>query len=461
MSTDLKTIGHMLRDQGYYTAYKGKWHESEIAGDETQDAMEPYGFSDYQANGDFYGEPYDGFTKDHLTAAETTEWFKSKGKEVGAKGQPWYLAVNFINPHDIMYFDTDGEKSTHTRGMFPIFSEPDDDIYKPKWETELPVSFDNPRTQHPPAVQFYKEYIDGSFGHIPDERKDLWHNHINYQINCMRDVDRHIGTVLDTLEETGFAENTIIFFSSDHGEMATAHGLRQKGSIVFKEVINVPFIIVHPDGPKGVQTGAVGSHVDLVPTMLAFAGLSEAERKDKYPQLIGHDLSGVVADPTSHGPRGSTENPGIGCLITYEMLATFDAQWLMENAEYVLDTSEHRASARDMNAEEIKALVERIDLPKMTVRNLYRCIFDGLYKLVRYFGLEDYTPPESVEDLLKRNDVGLYDLQNDPDEMNNLANPNNPDYDEELLGRMNAKLNALIMAEIAEDKALIGASELE
>jgi arylsulfatase len=48
--------------------------------------------------------------------------------------------------------------------------------------------------------------------------------------------------------------------------------------------------------------------------------------------------------------------------------------------------------------------------------------------------------------------VGLYDLQNDPDEMNNLANPDNPDYDEGLLATMNAKLNALIEAEIGEDR---------
>jgi len=44
----LPTIGHMLRDLGYYTAYKGKWHESEFAEGNTKEAMDPFGFSDFQ-----------------------------------------------------------------------------------------------------------------------------------------------------------------------------------------------------------------------------------------------------------------------------------------------------------------------------------------------------------------------------------------------------------------------------
>ncbi len=123
----------------------------------------------------------------------------------------------------------------------------------------------------------------------------MWHNHVNYYINCMLDVDRHIGTVLDALEANGQAENTIIVFTSDHGEMAGAHHLRQKGSVAFKETVNVPLIIVDPRHSGGVRTEAVGSHLDLVPTTLAYAGLSEQERKQRYPFLKGCDLSDVAA----------------------------------------------------------------------------------------------------------------------------------------------------------------------
>jgi arylsulfatase A-like enzyme len=70
MSTDILTIGHMLRDAGYYTAFKGKWHEAEFPPEGTQDAMEPYGFSDFQEWGDCYGGPHDGYNIDPKIAAE-------------------------------------------------------------------------------------------------------------------------------------------------------------------------------------------------------------------------------------------------------------------------------------------------------------------------------------------------------------------------------------------------------
>jgi hypothetical protein len=66
----------------------------------------------------------------------------------------------------------------------------------------------------------------------------------------------------------------------------------------------------------------------------------------------------------------------------------------------------------------------------------------------------DYNLATSVQQLLADNDVALHDLQADPEEMDNLANPADPRYDEALLSAMNQKLNALIAEEIGEDKAM-------
>ena len=282
----------------------------------------------------------------------------------------------------------------------------------------------------------------------------MWHNHINHYINCMIDVDRHIGSVLDALEESGQAENTIIIFTSDHGEMCGAHHLRQKGSVAFKETTNVPMIIVDPRKPGGVRTDAVGSHLDLVPTILAYAGLSEAEREKRYPFLKGYDLSGVVSDPISNGPRGSSKNPGKGVLYTYDMIASVDAQWLQRNGSVLLDVAAAEAGVEFVRGKEFLANIEDLEKPNMENRELFRGIFDGRYKLVRYFGLAHYNLPDSVDELLTNNDVSLYDVQMDPEEMNNLADPENPGYDEELLDVMNAKLNGLIEAEIGEDQLI-------
>jgi arylsulfatase len=66
----------------------------------------------------------------------------------------------------------------------------------------------------------------------------------------------------------------------------------------------------------------------------------------------------------------------------------------------------------------------------------------------------NYNLPAGVQQLLADNDVALYDLQSDPDEMDNLANPAHPGYDEALLSAMSQKLNALIADEIGDDKAM-------
>jgi arylsulfatase len=454
----LPTIGHMLRDQGYYTAYKGKWHESEFPEGDTSDAMEPFGFSDFQEWGDAYGAPLDGLNKDPLTAAEAVDWFKKNDKEI-VNSKPWFLAVNFINPHDIMYFDTDDEEMVQVRGMFPIFGAPDTPLYRQQWPTTLPASFFDDLAGQPQAVRNYKDSGDGMYGRIPMERRDMWHNHVNYYINCMIDVDRHIGSVLDALEESGQDASTIIIFTSDHGEMCGAHHLRQKGSVAFKETTNVPMIIVDPSKPGGGRTESVGSHLDLVPTILAYAGLSETERKQRYPFLKGHDLSGVVADPVSDGPRGSSKNPGKGALYTYDMIATVDAQWLQRNAPKLLDSAAAEAGLEFVRGKEFLAKLDEIEKPNLENRELFRGIFDGRYKLVRYFGLAHYNLPGSVKELFVNNDVALYDLQMDPEEMNNLADQENPGYDEELLDTMNAKLNALIEAEIGEDKLIFEPSK--
>ena len=116
MSTDIPTVGHMLRAAGYYTAYKGKWHLTKefetvnsLGAPEkifTQE-MEAYGFSDYFGVGDIIAHTRGGYLHDGIISAMGVSWLRGRGMELAAQGKPWFLAVNLVNPHDIMFLDTD------------------------------------------------------------------------------------------------------------------------------------------------------------------------------------------------------------------------------------------------------------------------------------------------------------------------------------------------------------------
>jgi arylsulfatase A-like enzyme len=112
LSTDVPTIGHMLRKAGYYTAYKGKWHlNKEFDTHEPEKfftkEMDAYGFSDYVSPGDLIAHTLGGYEFDHLIAGSAVSWLRRVGRPLSNQGKPWSLFVSLVNPHDIMYFNTD------------------------------------------------------------------------------------------------------------------------------------------------------------------------------------------------------------------------------------------------------------------------------------------------------------------------------------------------------------------
>ena len=112
LSLDHPTIGHMLRKAGYYTAYKGKWHLSREFDTRSIEQfmtpnMEKYGFADNFSPGDLIGHTLGGYSYDHITAGSAINWLRTKGRPLADDGKPWCMFVSFVNPHDIMYFNTD------------------------------------------------------------------------------------------------------------------------------------------------------------------------------------------------------------------------------------------------------------------------------------------------------------------------------------------------------------------
>lgn len=91
-------------------------------------------------------------------------------------------------------------------------------------------------------------------------------------------VDAEIGRVLAALRAADLEKNTLNVFTSDHGECAGAHGLNQK-TVLYEESVWVPLIVSHP-GQKSARTSdkLVNTGIDLLPTVLDFAGISRPEK---------------------------------------------------------------------------------------------------------------------------------------------------------------------------------------
>ena len=434
----IPTIGTMLRGAGYRTTYKGKWHLSNInegrnfrgvaAGifPNTTDVLEPYGFSGYNFNGEREGLTWEGFMNDGVTAAEAVSQLRAFADDE-QDDAPWFMAVNFVNPHDIMFYDPSGEAET-TRArpnlIAPMLAEPGDPIYDRDWGLPLPRSFYADDLSRKPRAQAAINASSGAFyGRMRREDEAVWLRNQNYYFNCVRDVDQHMQTLFDALTASGQLDNTIILFTSDHGERAGAHGMRQKGGTIYKEDVGVPLIVVHPDLPGGRTTQALGSAVDLVPTILSLAGLDAAARREVQPGLVGHDLSAAIASATARTGRDEA-----GILFNY-------------------------AVRYGWNAPDVPAgVTETRPLPEndLMLRRLHRGVHDGRYKFARYFAPAQHHIPQRWNDLVAYNDLELYDTTTDPDEIDNLAW--RPDAHKALIERLNAQTNALIAAEVGEDK---------
>lgn len=445
LAEDVPTIGTMLREQGYYTAFKGKWHLSHPERSST--ALEGYGFSDYQSWGDNWGAPLHGEQLDGAVAFETVDWLRHKRPQ----DRPWFLVSSMVNPHDIMFLRAGEEERAHSNGVMAGLTHPPQELgFLREFDVELPANFDDDLDAQPFGVRSYKRNTQWNYGRIPEGREDLWKARRNYLVNCLRMVDQEFQKVLDELDRQGLWSSTVVVLTSDHGEMNGAHGMTQKGAIPFQEASVVNMTVVSPRGPSGAHSDAVGSHLDLATTFLSWAGLDEAEIRERYPALKGRDLRPLFEAPGRvRPPRGSSAEPGDGALISWDGLNMLDPEWAIQGA---LSELSQLGDGPPKGPEDCRAAGEKYGAPDMDKRTFFRAVSDGRYKLVRWFSPTEYGIPRTVEELHATSDVALYDLLDDPGETRNIGDPSRPDYDGQVVESMLGKLARLVETELGDDE---------
>jgi arylsulfatase A-like enzyme len=273
---DTKTLPELLADSAYRTAYIGKWH----LGDE---AFAQHGFEKWVSTEDGYSEyfakdrapgtksSYHHFLKQLGYKPDTKSGGYSRGFAVRRRidhckpafmsneasrfildnrDQPWMLSINFLEPHT------------------PFFG-PLNDLHD---ETEAPVPANYPGDSVEREPESYKETRaeyrrKGVEGQNLGTRDGWQRINRNYAGLCTQ-VDLAVGQILRSLEASGQAGNTIIAFTSDHGEMMGSHSLYAK-SVLYEEAIRIPMLLHVPyRQTRQLWVGQPVSHIDLAPTLL-------------------------------------------------------------------------------------------------------------------------------------------------------------------------------------------------
>ena len=443
LATNTVTLGTAMKQLGYSTAYFGKFElDRDIVYPKPEvnytHALKKYGFDVWQPYGEVTGEKNQGYEVDGVISADGISWLRTNAESLRKGDEPWFLVISLINPHDVFFTDANPPDESVQKSLNPelISKVPADARYQKQWDFPLWKTLDEPlRAPGRPGAhwEFYRG-IANVMGDIPTERRDMWHAYNNYYMNLLSDKDRCIGQVLDTLDDLDLWKDTVVVFTSDHGELGGSHGgLRNKGPVSYEQNVHVPMIVVHPDVNGGQTTRALTSHIDLLPTLVGLTGAPQEDTADITKGFPGRDFSKVLANPSSAQP--DEVRPGI--LFNFVGLSSVDASFFTS----IFEKGFGKDGAFAFTPAELAD-----NHPDLNKRGFLSMTFDGRYKFARYYAPSQFNTPQTMEELLAWNDLELFDLQNDPEERNNLAL--DPKKNEELILRMNALLNELMAREV-------------
>ncbi|MFC4023619.1 sulfatase-like hydrolase/transferase [Oceanobacillus longus] len=448
------TLGDYFRTAGYRTYWKGKWHisDEDILIPGTHNALSSYnkhtGVPDHKnekiysrANRlDAYGfsgwmgpEPHgtdprnsgssariglDG--RDAIYAEEVVSLLKKLEEGHSKESEPWLIVSSFINPHDITLFGL----LTQLLPTFDFKIDPSvPDI------TQAPTAGESLQTK-PTAQESYRKTYQKALQPTLDTP---FFRKLYYSLQ--KEVDNEVFKVLQALQKSIFNENTIIVYTSDHGDLLGSHGgLFQKWHNAYEESIHVPFLIHSPKLFTGKQqTTMLTSHVDVIPTLLSLANIptEKAQAKLRKNHSEVHPFVGRDLTPLIHGNQ--------------EFSRANEALYFMTDDDF--SRGLHQVSQKGESYESVTQPNHMETL--ITTLKTGENDSEEKWKLSRYFDNPQFWSTPDVEDLVnlkestlslsdatettikvsttKTNPVPdqyeLYNVTQDPFEEKNLAHP--------------------------------------
>ncbi len=304
-------LAHVLKTAGYKVVWKGKWHlsvpvngTSHWTADDIRHMREAYGFEEWNPNdagvsianystlggGDVYDNDarfVEGVRladdRDSPPANSAIEFLRAYRSTDG----PFCLVVSIVNPHDIWVAPGFQMGCGYQEGMGSELGLP------------IPKNVDEDLSTKPTAQGLFRFQYDAAiveeFG--PSKNLELrvnQSNSVNFYAYLQTLGDRHVMNVLDELDARGLTESTLIIRMADHGEMAMAHGLREKMYNAYEETIHVPLVFSNLVlFPEPEETEALVSTIDILPTLARITGVFES-----FEYVFrGVDLTPVIEEP--------------------------------------------------------------------------------------------------------------------------------------------------------------------
>jgi len=315
---DERTLGDVLGDRGYHTALFGKPHFRITAmptdgvprGIECGPAWEQ-GINSPEWTGPYYGFQYVQISVGHghanLNRAHLCEWVKRKypealAKQFQAEPSPTGAMESFTplypaGAHSSNWLGEIGSDYLRQRGadgkpffLWVSFPDPHHPFTPPKpydvmydpGEVVMPKLGPEALADKPP--HYRRAYEGGAGGKLKHMTEDQLREVIARTYAMITLVDENIGALLDALDQTGLSENTIVVFTSDHGDLMGDCGLVLKGPWLMEGLINVPMIWRVPGGPAGQRTEELFSSCDVAPTILELLGAEVPRAMDGLSQ---------------------------------------------------------------------------------------------------------------------------------------------------------------------------------
>ena len=211
------------------------------------------------------------FPKEGTVSHYLTNQTISKIKEYSNGEEPFFIWHNDWGPHGEHWIPQE---------YYDLYK----DVKMPKWE-----SFDkNPGESHPSQVM-----------RIPNHENykwEDWEDVLRYYYGFCTLLDEELGRVMETLEEIGQLDNTIIIFTSDHGETLGTHdGISNKGFSHYDDIQRIPFIVSAPNGQKGIVDDRLCSLTDVYYTILDYAN-EPLDRFEKHGRSVKPIMEGKTIE---------------------------------------------------------------------------------------------------------------------------------------------------------------------